>query len=85
MNQYTIMTVLINHRSDIAEDVQILLTKFGCNIKMRLGLHEASTICAEDGLIILQLTGAKSDINALSNSLNGVEGVKTQMITLDSE
>ena len=85
MTKYTIMTVLISHRSNRAEEVQIQLTKFGCNIKMRLGMHEASSTCSEDGLIILQLTGEKSEIKALSEALNGIEGVKTQMIYLSSD
>ncbi|XMB72920.1 hypothetical protein RJI07_03175 [Mycoplasmatota bacterium WC30] len=85
MSRYTIMTVLISHRNDCAEAVQLQLTKFGCNIKMRLGMHEASSICSEDGLIILQLTGDKSEINSLSDNLNAIKGVKTQMITLSSD
>ena len=85
MSEYIIMTVLISHRRDSAKEVQALLTKFGCNIKMRLGLHEASTSCAEDGLIILQLTGSKGDILGLERGLNEVEGVKTKVITMNSD
>jgi len=78
------MTVLISHRKDSAKEVQECLTKYGCNIKMRLGLHEASTVCAEDGLILLQLTGEQKDINSLEKGLNEIEGVKTKMITIGS-
>lgn len=85
MSQYTIMAVLINHRKERAKEVQEYLTRFGCNIKMRLGLHEASTVCAEDGLVLLQLTGEENDISALKLGLNGIDGVKAKMITISSD
>ena len=55
MSCYNIMALLINHRSKKAIQVQEVLTKYGCLIKMRLGLHEAGNVCAEDGLVIPRL------------------------------
>lgn len=85
MSEYIIMIVLVSHRKDSAKEVQTLLTKFGCSIKMRLGLHEASTSCAEDGLIVLQLTGDKGDILGLERGLNAIDGVKTKIISMNSD
>lgn len=84
MSKYDIMTVLINHRKSEATQVQHLLTKYGCNIKMRLGLHETTNVFADDGLLILQLDGAQSDIEALEKGLGEVPGVEVKRITIGS-
>ena len=36
-----IMAVLQEHRVETATKVQEILTRFGCNIRVRLGLHDA--------------------------------------------
>lgn len=82
MGCHNVMSVLINHRSKKAVDVQDILTKYGCIIKMRLGLHETGDACSEDGLIILQLEDDKSQIQALMKDLNSIEGVKAKNIEL---
>lgn len=79
------MAVLVNNRTANAKTVQELLTRFGCSIKMRLGLHEISNVCAEDGLIILQLGGPEEDIKKLEDGLNALKGVQTEIIRMESE
>ena len=85
MRTYHIMTVLINHRRDTAKEVQKQLTKHGCSIKVRLGLHEADVECAEDGLLVLQLTGEVKEMEALSEGLNELDGVKANLTHMYSE
>ena len=82
MNNYTIMAVLISNRHAKAKDVQDIFTKYGCNIKMRLGLHETTNVCAEEGLVILQLGGKEQDIIDLESELNQLIGVKSKRISL---
>ncbi|MFA5385915.1 MAG: hypothetical protein WC364_14880 [Eubacteriales bacterium] len=55
MSSCSIMVVRVNYRSKSAADIQNIFTKYGCSIKVRLGLHEAGDVRSEDGLIILQL------------------------------
>lgn len=81
---YYIMTALVNHRSKNASKMQEILTKSGCIIEMRLGLHEAENVCSEEGLIILQLTGDKEAILKLEAELNTIDGVKAKLIELCS-
>ncbi|HHY03801.1 MAG TPA: ribose-5-phosphate isomerase A [Thermoanaerobacterales bacterium] len=81
---YNIMAVLVNHRSKNASDVQETLTKHGCNIKMRLGLHEAENVCSEEGLIILQLSDEK-EAKVLEKELNEIPGVNAKTIELCSD
>ncbi len=80
---YTIMGVLVNQRSKKAPDVQEVLTKAGCIIKVRLGLHEASdNACSEEGLILLQLTGSREENQQLQNDLNAIPGVKAEKLEI---
>jgi metal-responsive CopG/Arc/MetJ family transcriptional regulator len=81
MSKYNIMTVLVEHRHDTAKKMQELLTEYGCNIKLRLGLHEVDKVCAEDGLLVLQLVGDTSDINTLLEKLNALDGVQAKLNT----
>ena len=82
---YNIMAVLINHRSKKAAEVQSTLTRHGCSIKMRLGLHEAGDVCSEEGLVILQVCGEDDEIKALEEDLNSIEGVTAKTISICSE
>lgn len=85
MADYNIMAVIINRRSKKAPEVQEVFTKHGCIIKMRLGLHEAGDVCSEEGLVLLQLTGGKDQINELEKDLNGMEGIKAKTLTVSSD
>lgn len=82
MKGYVILGVFIDRRSEVAVEVQDVLTKFGCIIKLRLGLHETTNVCAEDALLLLQLDGDKEEIKTLQESLNIIDGVETKLITL---
>jgi len=82
MKGYVVLGVLVSHRTDSAVEVQDVLTKFGCIIRMRLGLHETTNVCAEDALLLLQLDGEDLEIKNLEESLNAIDGVKTKLISL---
>lgn len=52
----TIIGVKLGNRTDLAPVFQAVLTKFGCIIKTRLGLHEVSeNKCAPHGVILLEV------------------------------
>jgi metal-responsive CopG/Arc/MetJ family transcriptional regulator len=76
------MAVLVNYRSRYAGEIQQILTRYGCLIKVRLGLHEAGNVCSENGLIILQLDGEKGEIIAFHDELNGIEGVTAKIMEI---
>ena len=83
-NQIRLMGVLIRDRKKSATKVQSLLTDFGCSIKTCLGLHEASdNLCAPHGLVLLELTGKKEDMDKLEKALNSVESVEAKVINFD--
>ncbi|HHV96183.1 MAG TPA: hypothetical protein GXX37_06875 [Clostridiaceae bacterium] len=84
MSYYYIIGVRINNRINNAVKFQEVLTKNGCKIRARLGLHEVSNdACSNDGIIILQPYGSKEDVEALVQELNSLEGVTAQYIDLN--
>ena len=80
-----ILGVLIIDRQQEAGKIQNVLTKYGCSIKTRLGLHEVtSEVSNTSGLLLLELTGNVSEMDRLENELLAVEGTQTQkMIFVD--
>ena len=76
------MVVKIGARRTKAPEVQEVLTKFGCAIKTRLGLHEAGEACSEEGILILQLVGEKKEMSGLEKALNQMDGVKAKIVNL---
>lgn len=82
MNCSTIMAVKIDKRTKEAVRVQEVLTRHGCIINLRIGLHETMNVCADAGLVILNLCGKKSEIAALKSELSRVKGVTVKTMTV---
>ena len=79
MKEKRILGVVITDRQKEAGEVQKVLTKYGCSIKTRLGLHEASNEnCSNEGLILLELIGDYKDMDNLEAALQKIEGTETQ-------
>lgn len=86
MKCHTIMGILVDNRNACAPKVQEILTKHGCIIKARLGLHEVDEKqCYDEGLIILQLCGSDGEIEELQKELNSLERVKAKKFVLSFE
>ena len=83
--QTRILGVLITNREKEAGKVQSVLTKYGCSIKTRLGLHETTDeLYNTNGLMLLELTGNISEMDMLEEELLGIDGAQTQkMIFVD--
>ena len=74
------MAVRISKRIAEAVKVQQVLTKHGCIIRLRVGLHEVGDVCADDGLVLLHLCGMKKEIAALKADLGRIKGVKAKTL-----
>lgn len=70
-----IMGVLMQQRRDTATAVQSLLTEYGCFIRTRLGLHQASAdACSEQGLLILEfIDGSEEEAKELEKALTKID------------
>ncbi|WMJ80433.1 hypothetical protein RBU49_16755 [Clostridium sp. MB40-C1] len=81
--EYIIMAVAIEPRNISAPKVQEVLTKHGCIIKVRLGLHDVlDNECSKRGLVLLQLSGKKEEIETLRKDLESIDGVKVNIMTV---
>ena len=79
-----IMAILQEHRVETATKVQEILTRFGCNIRVRLGLHDAGIeTCSPSGLILLQICGDKAEIEQMQLELQKVPYVKVKLMALE--
>lgn len=54
MGCYYVIGLRVDHRRANAAGLQETLTRYGCNIRLRVGLHEAGEgRCSDDGVILL--------------------------------
>ncbi len=82
----TIMLVLIGKRRESAVAVQKVLTDYGCYIKTRLGLHEASeTVCSEEGLLFMELIGESEKHQELFGRLKEIKCVSVRLEDMSVE
>ena len=82
MKEQLIMIIRVSQRMNSAEKLQHVFSKFGCNIRTRLGLHEAGEACGVDGLIILQLVGDKLDCNDFLDQIISIDGITAKLIEI---
>ncbi len=79
-----IVAFKLDQRTENATAVQNVLTKHGCAIRARLGLHETSKdYCSSFGIIILHCCGAEAAISQMVADLNAIDGVSAKSMSLD--
>ncbi len=81
---FTVMAIKIEPRVKKAPEVQEILTKYGCIIHTRIGLHEATKdSCANSGLVLLNLlTDEKEEIKNLHEELDSMKGVTAKILEM---
>ena len=79
MKETWILGLHVSDRLNSAAEVQAVLTKFGCTIRTRLGLHEiVDEYVSPGGIILLELTGDTDEFAKLENELLSLEGVSVR-------
>lgn len=79
MKEIVILGLHITDRIKEVAAVQNVLTKFGCSIKTRIGLHDADEeYNSSYGIILLELVGDKDEMIKLENALRAIEGLRVQ-------
>ncbi|MBQ7668198.1 MAG: hypothetical protein IJS47_02605 [Clostridia bacterium] len=81
--KYNIIAIVMRNRLNSAPEFQEILSKYGCIINLRIGYHEkVPNACSNEGLIILELSDEKGEIEKLIEELNTIEGlrIKNMMI-----
>lgn len=73
---HVILGVHITNRVKHVPTVQKILTRYGCSIRTRLGLHDVhEDYCSPSGMIVLELTGDRGEMGRLEAALKKVAGV----------
>ena len=84
MDCYHIIGLRVKHRTTGAAKLQEMLTKFGCHIKLRVGLHETGEgFCSDDGVSLLQVCGEPETIREMLDAFDKLDGVKAKLMELD--
>ncbi len=79
MKEVRVLGVYVNDRVKDASRIQPILTKYGCSIRTRLGLHNQETGYATDsGLILLELSGDPAECQRLENELLTIDELDVQ-------
>ena len=82
MEKYVILGVLVDNFSQDAVEVQKIFSLFGCSIRTRLGLHDATDgVCAPNGLILVEFIGGKAKADEMAAKLNALDGVAVKIMT----
>jgi hypothetical protein len=76
---HLIVGVHLSDRITDAGAVLAVFTEFGCDIKTRIGLHDADgRVCGPGGVIVLELVGGEEAAARMIARLNTIEGVEVQ-------
>lgn len=79
----TILGIRLHERNSKSCTLQEILTKFGCSIKTRIGLHCVENgICAPDGLIIIEVIDELKALE-LEKALLCIENIEIQKMIFD--
>ncbi|MFH1550537.1 MAG: hypothetical protein ABIH04_08270 [Planctomycetota bacterium] len=84
MDKRIILGVHISKRAEQAAGVQKTFTEYGCNIKTRLGLHEADEkLCSSAGIVILEFFGDEPKADELAKKLMAVDGIEVKKMVFN--
>lgn len=84
--KHIVLGIHIQDRVKQVPDIQKMFTEFGCNIKMRLGLHETGLdSCSPAGLILLDTIGDEDRIQALAERIASHDGIDVQKMVFDHD
>jgi hypothetical protein len=81
--EYKLVAIKVEQRESSATRVQEILTSFGCNIKVRLGLHDVpANTCSPSGLIILEVVAEDREIEKFLSDLNVIPKVTAKKLVI---
>jgi len=78
---HIILAIHITDRVKKAPKIQQVLSRFGCHIKTRIGLHEATAeFCSPNGLILLDMCDDLKTVRTMQEKLEAIPGVETKRL-----
>ena len=80
--KHTIFGIHISHRVENVPAVQAVLSKYGCNIHARLGIHDAdNTSCSPSGIVLVDVFGPETE--EFYKELGALKGVDLQRMDFE--
>ncbi len=80
--QHTIFGIHVSRRVENVPAMQAIFTKYGCNIRTRLGIHDAdNTSCSPSGLVLVDAFGAEKE--DFYRELQSVKGLDVQRMDFE--
>ncbi|MFA7257505.1 MAG: hypothetical protein WC047_08035 [Kiritimatiellales bacterium] len=84
MDKHIVVGVHITERVKHAGEVQKVFTEFGCQIRTRLGLHEADKgVCSPNGMILLDMVDDDAKVASMIQKLTSITGVEVQSMVFE--
>ncbi|OGI21037.1 MAG: hypothetical protein A2287_05245 [Candidatus Melainabacteria bacterium RIFOXYA12_FULL_32_12] len=84
MEKVTILGVLLANRTVTSPCFQEIISKHGCNIKTRIGLHTVSDgKCSTDGVILLETIGTDEEIESLAKDIEAIPDAQVQRMSFN--
>ncbi|NTV53092.1 MAG: hypothetical protein HGA76_08800 [Candidatus Firestonebacteria bacterium] len=78
-----LIIIKMQSRNTKALQVQEVLTKHGCDITVRLGIHEQGDgVCSPEGVIVLQVKPESKAVKSLLADLKAVGGLKIKDLSI---
>ncbi len=79
MSKRIILGVNVTSFANHSGEVQAIFREFGCSIRTRLGLHDASdNVCAPNGLILIEFVGGKEKADEMAAKLTALPSVEVK-------
>ena len=79
----SIILILIGKRRESAAKVQGVLTKYGCNIKTRLGIHDGVLEqCSDFGFIMVEIVGEEEIKVNIIKEFMSISHVSAKLVEL---
>ena len=64
-----------------SSEVQAVFCEYGCSIRTRIGLHDATeNICSPNGLILVEFTGGEAKAAEMTEKLNAIPGIEVKQM-----
>lgn len=84
--KHILFGIHVTDRVHRAGAVQEVLTKYGCSIKTRIGLHDTDDRkCSSSGVILLEMFGDEATCHEMADTLAEIEGVEVQKMIFEHE
>ncbi|HOJ49811.1 MAG TPA: hypothetical protein PKW55_03265 [Spirochaetota bacterium] len=82
--QKHVVIIYQKNREETAVKLQSILTKYGCLIKTRLGIHDGVVnACTPTGLIILETVGEIKEIKNMVSEIEQIKDTDVKLIELN--